>query len=122
MKVQYFTYVPFFFKVEYITLNEHIKRGFGDLQFEINLLILNGTPEKDGRHLGMIKAEDCDNSTAQQKIDVVLNTFPHTLETPEQSKVLADRWTGRDDITIEDGILIIPDILGEDGAPENGES
>lgn len=109
---QYFTYVNFVAAGSKHPIDYHFKTNFGDLVFEMDCCVAQGSTSspKDGRILGYIEAEDQNGSTASEVITAILRTYAHVLETVEQAKDKVERWTGRTDITISGENVVLPTV------------
>jgi len=125
---KYFTYVnPYFdgafHPIEYMV--EKSVKVIWDIM-ETNFCVAQGTSVNDARLLGYIEmTEDGDGNVpvpsypggvypVEGVFDMVLKLFPNVIETVEQAKEKVERWTGRDDITIDGDKIVIPELNPEE--------
>jgi hypothetical protein len=110
---QYFTF-------RYFWLNDHeILNPKYDINHNIvginslNYSYICGNPEKDGRHLALIEFDDAEMTSTGLQINVieeVMQKYSYHAKTPETALEFAKYITERNDLYLEDDIIIFPPI------------
>ena len=120
---QYFTYVNPYIDGAWHPIEYNVEKACGNTwpTFEKNFCVAQGNSVGDSRLLGYVDIPVIDeegNAAAPSYpsgkypvegiLGMVLSLFPHVLETVEAAKDKVERWTGRDDITIDGDKVVIP--------------
>lgn len=118
---KYYTYTKPRITGGYIPIDEHLNENFKNIPFEWGYLYSGGL--SDSRELIYIDIEDVafqTNGKTYYPVDyynVIIKQsmmFNMYEESASDALVLVERWSGRDDIDLTDGIITIPASGGED--------
>lgn len=117
---KYFTYTKPRFGGSFIPIDEHLNENFKNIPFTWGYLYSGGN--EDSRELIYIEIEDIAfqfNNKIYYPSDyfnvIIKQTLMFNLyeESPSDAIELIERWSGRDDIELIDGIISIPPSGGE---------
>jgi len=125
---KYFTYVNPYFDGAFHPIEYMIEKTVSVIWpiIDANFCVTQGTKVGDARLLGYIEMQEDENGNVpvpsypggvyavEGVFDMIFKLFPHVIESVEEAKEKIERWTGRDDLTIDGDKVVIPVIPRED--------